>query len=108
MSTPVSMFDELRSQYETARTAAKPRDDVEGFEAINKRMRHAYAWLDKAFAYLDGVKPPIAHRFDLGHGLVFEAPDSDAVSSVSTSGASSAIRCWTNSTCTTRSPRRSR
>jgi hypothetical protein len=37
-------------------------------------MRHAYAWLDKAFAYLDGVKPPIAHRFDLGHGLVFEAP----------------------------------
>lgn len=74
MATPGSMFDELRSQYEASRTAAKPRDEVEGFEAIDKRMRHAYAWLDKAFAYLDGVKPPIAHRFDLGHGLVFEAP----------------------------------
>jgi hypothetical protein len=37
-------------------------------------MRNAYAWLDKAFSYLDGLKPPIAHRFDLGHGLVFEQP----------------------------------
>ena len=69
-----SLFDELRSQYEAARTSEKPHDDVEGFEVINKRMRHAYTWLDKAFAYLDGVKPPIAHRFDLGHGLVFESP----------------------------------
>jgi len=35
-------------------------------------MRKAYQWLDKAFAYLDGVKPAISHRFDVGHGLVFE------------------------------------
>ncbi len=74
MPPPGSIIDELRTQYEAGRTSAQPTSDVEGFEVINKRMRHAYAWLDKAMAYLDGVKPPIAHRFDLGHGLVFEAP----------------------------------
>jgi hypothetical protein len=74
MPPPGSMLDELRAQYESARVSPHPQSAVEGFEAINKRMRHAYAWLDKAFAYLDGVKPPIAHHFDLGHGLVFETP----------------------------------
>lgn len=72
MSTSPSILDELKSQYEAARTSTHTHDDVEGFEQINARLRRAYAWLDKAFAYLDGVKPPIAHRFDVGHGLVFE------------------------------------
>ena len=36
-------------------------------------MRKAFRWLEKATAYLDGLKPPVAHAFDLGHGLVFEA-----------------------------------
>ena len=67
-------MDELRTQYEAARSQPLAQSDVEGFEALNVRMRHAYAWLDKAFSYLDGLKPPIAHRFDLGHGLVFAQP----------------------------------
>lgn len=72
MSTSPSILDELKSQYEAARTSTHTHDDVEGFEQINARLRKAYAWLDKAFSYLDGVKPAIAHRFDVGHGLVFE------------------------------------
>ncbi len=72
MSTSPSILDELRTQYEASRTSDHAHSDVEGYEQINKRMRKAYAWLDKAFSYLDGVKPPIAHRFDVGHGIVFE------------------------------------
>jgi len=72
MGTSPSILDELRTQYEAARTSEHAHSDVEGYEQINARMRKAYAWLDKAFSYLDGVKPPIAHRFDVGHGLVFE------------------------------------
>ena len=37
-------------------------------------MRETFRWLEKAVIYLDGLKPPIDHRFDLGHGLVFESP----------------------------------
>ena len=72
MPTSPSILDELRAQYEASRTSTHTHSDVEGFEQINTRLRNAYAWLDKAFSYLDGVKPPIAHRFDVGHGLVFE------------------------------------
>jgi hypothetical protein len=74
MSAQPSILDELRTQYEAARTSSHAHSDVEGYEQINARMKKAYAWLDKAFSYLDGVKPPIAHRFDVGHGLVFENP----------------------------------
>ena len=72
MTTSPSILDELRTQYEAARTSEHTHSDVEGFEQINARLRKAYQWLDKAFAYLDGVKPAIAHRFDVGHGVVFE------------------------------------
>ena len=72
MATSPSILDELRAQYEAARTSDHSHSDVEGYEQINARLKKAYAWLDKAFSYLDGVKPPIAHRFDVGHGLVFE------------------------------------
>jgi hypothetical protein len=74
MAAASSLLDELRSQYEAARTSPHQQSDVEGFEEINKRMRGVYAYLEKAVNYLDGLKPPIEHRFDLGHGLVFEAP----------------------------------
>jgi hypothetical protein len=67
-----SILDELRTQYEAARVSHHDRSDVEGYEQINARLHKAYTWLDKAFSYLDGVKPAIDHRFDLGHGLVFE------------------------------------
>lgn len=69
-----SLFDELRLQYETARTSPHQHEDVEGYQQIDARLHKAYAWLEKAMAYLDELKPPIEHRFDLGHGLVLEAP----------------------------------
>lgn len=74
MSTFPSILDELRSQYESARTSAHAHSEVEGYEKINERMHKAYTWLDKAFSYLDGVKPAIAHRYDVGHGIVFDSP----------------------------------
>src|SRR6187401_517331 len=72
MSTSPSILDELRARYEAARVTHHDHSDVEGYEQINARLRKAYTWLDKAFSYLDGVKPAIDHRFDMGHGLVFE------------------------------------
>src|SRR5664279_3336795 len=74
MSNSPTLFDELRTQYETARQSTQVPADVEGFQAIDVRMRKSFRWLEKAVTYLDGLKPAIDHRFDLGHGLVFEAP----------------------------------
>jgi hypothetical protein len=74
MPNQVSLLDELRTQYEAARKSPHEHADVPGFQEIDTQLRKAYRWLDKAFAYLDGLKPPIEHRFDLGHGLVFAAP----------------------------------
>src|SRR5271169_926571 len=69
-----SLLDELRVQYEAARQSTPEPAEVEGFQEIDARLRKAFRWLEKAVAYLDGIKPPINHRFDLGHGFVFEAP----------------------------------
>jgi len=69
-----SLLDELRTEYEAARRLTPAHTDVEGFQQIDARMRKAFRWLEKAVAYLDGLKPAINHRFDLGHGLVFDAP----------------------------------
>jgi len=75
MNSPVSLLDDLRTQYEAAReTTAHEHADVESFQAIAARLRKAFRWLEKAVTYLSGLKPPIEHRFDLGHGLVFESP----------------------------------
>ena len=74
MSDRTSLLDELRTQYEAARQSATDHSNVEGFRDIDARMRKAFRWLEKAVTYLDGVKPPVDHRFDLGHGLVFESP----------------------------------
>ena len=74
MSDRTSLLDELRTQYEAARQPATDHSNVEGFRDIDARMRKAFRWLEKAVTYLDGVKPPVDHRFDLGHGLVFESP----------------------------------
>jgi hypothetical protein len=41
---------------------------------VPARLRKAFRWLEKAITYLDERKPPIDHRFDLGHGLVCESP----------------------------------
>jgi len=69
-----SLLDELRNQYEATRKSAIEHTDVEGFRDIDARMRKAFRWLEKAITYLDGLKPSRDHRFDLGHGLVFESP----------------------------------
>jgi len=74
MPNQPSLLDELRTQYEAARQSAPPPPEVEDFQHIDARMRRAFRWLEKAISYLDGLKPAIGHRFDLGHGLVFEAP----------------------------------
>lgn len=69
-----SLFDELRVQYETARTSPHQHEEVEGYQQIDARLRKAYGWLEKAMAYLDELKPPIQHRYDLGHGMVLQNP----------------------------------
>lgn len=74
MPDKISLLDELRVQYEAARQSTLEHSDVEGFQTIDARMRKAFRWLEKAVTYLDGIKPAIEHRFDLGHGLVFESP----------------------------------
>ena len=74
MPTGVSFLEELRAQYEAARKSPHEHADVPGFQEIDAQMRKSFRWLEKAIAYLDGLKPPIEHRFDLGHGLLFESP----------------------------------
>lgn len=74
MPDRTSLLDELRTQYEAARQSATDHSNVEGFRDIDARMRKAFRWLEKAVTYLDGLKPAVDHRFDLGHGLVFESP----------------------------------
>ena len=102
MATPTrpSIFDELRAQYEAARVgAAAASHDHEGYEALNARMRRTYAWLDKALSYLDGVKPAIAHRYDVGHGVTFADPSlcSAANRAVSPMFPNSKLACRTSS-----------
>ena len=74
MNKSGSLLEDLRTQYEAARDTAGPHADVESFQAIDARMRKAFRWLEKAIMYLNGLKPSIAHTFDLGHGLAFESP----------------------------------
>jgi hypothetical protein len=68
-----SLLDELRAEYDAARQSPHGHADVPGFQDIDAQMRKSFRWLEKAIAYLDGLKPAIAYRFDLGHGLVFES-----------------------------------
>ena len=69
-----SLLDELRAQYEAAREPSNEHGNVEGFQAIDGRLRKAFRWLEQAITYLNGLKPPIDHRFDLGYGYVFDSP----------------------------------
>jgi hypothetical protein len=74
MPNPPSLLDDLRTQYEAKRQTTRVQSDVEGFQQIDAHLRKAFRWLEKAVTYLDGLKPAIDHRFDLGHGLVFDSP----------------------------------
>ena len=70
MNRPASFLDELRRQYEAARETTEEHTNVESYQAIDARLRKAFRWLEKAMTYLSGLKPPINHRFDVGHGSV--------------------------------------
>jgi len=74
MPNPPSLLDDLRAQYEAKRQSTRVQSDVEDFQRIDAHLRKAFRWLEKAVTYLDGLKPAIDHRFDLGHGLVFDSP----------------------------------
>jgi len=69
-----SLLDELRARYEAARQSTNDRSDIECFQAIDARLRQAFRWLEKAITYLNGLKLPIEHQFDLGYGYVFDSP----------------------------------
>ena len=74
MNKPGSLLDELRVQYEAVQESTNDRADVETVQAIDARLRKAFRWLEKAMTYLNGLKPPIEHRFDLGYGYAFDSP----------------------------------
>jgi hypothetical protein len=69
-----SVLDELRTQYEAVREPTEDHGEVENYQAIDKRLRKAFRWLERAVTYLNGVRPPIDHRFDLGYGYAFDSP----------------------------------
>jgi hypothetical protein len=65
MPNPPSLLDQLRAQYEAARQSPHQHSDVEGFQAIDSRMRKSFRWLERAVTHLDGLKPAIEHQFDV-------------------------------------------
>ena len=69
-----SLLDELRVQYEAMRESTHEQGNVESFQTIDARVRKAFRWLERAITYLNGLKPAIDHRFDLGYGFVFDSP----------------------------------
>jgi hypothetical protein len=74
MNKPGSLIDQLRVRYEALPESTDDHSDVESFQAIDARMRKAFRWLERAITYLNGLKPPIDHKFDLGYGYVFDSP----------------------------------
>jgi len=69
-----SLLDQLRTQYEAVREPIEDGGDVENYQAIDKRLREAFRWLERAITYVNGIRPPIDHRFDLGYGFAFDSP----------------------------------
>jgi hypothetical protein len=74
MNNADPLLDELRVQYEALPESTDDHGEVESFQAIDARLREAFRWLEKAITYLNGLKPPIEHRFDLGYGYAFDSP----------------------------------
>jgi hypothetical protein len=58
MDKPGSLLDELRTQYEAAREPNNEHGNVEGFQAIDGRLRKAFRWLEQAITYLNGRSRP--------------------------------------------------
>jgi hypothetical protein len=74
MNNPDSLLDELRVRYEALPKSTDDHGDVETFQAIDARLRKAFRWLENAITYLNGLRPQIEHRFDLGYGYAFDSP----------------------------------
>jgi hypothetical protein len=74
MAEKTSFLDALRNEYETVQHSPNAHGAVEECNVIDARMRKCFRWLEKAVTYLNAIKSPIAHRFNLGHGVVFESP----------------------------------
>ena len=74
MNHPASLLDDLRVRYKAVQESTADRGEVESFQAIDARLREAFRWLEKAITYLNGLRPPIEHRFDLGYGYAFDSP----------------------------------
>jgi hypothetical protein len=70
----MSLLDELRVQYEAARSSSHAASEVPDFQQVDAQMRKAFRWLEKAVAYLDELKPPVAHRFEVFPGAALESP----------------------------------
>ena len=69
-----TLLEELQAQYQAVRESTPDRGAVENYQALDKRLRKAFRWLERALTYLNGIKPPINHRFDLGYGFAFDSP----------------------------------
>jgi len=70
-----ALLEELRTQYEAACTSPQHEGDAcEDFASIDARLRKSFRWLERAVTYLNTLKPPIDHRFDLGYGFAFDSP----------------------------------
>jgi hypothetical protein len=74
MAEKTSFLDALRNEYETVQHTPTAHTAVEESKVIDARMRKSFRWLEKAITYLNTIKSPIQHRFNLGHGIVFESP----------------------------------
>jgi hypothetical protein len=74
MAEKTSFLDALRTEYETVQHFPTADEAVEEPKVIDARMRKSFRWLEKAITYLNTIKSPIAHRFNLRHGIVFESP----------------------------------
>ena len=74
MTEKTSFLDALRDEYQTVQHVPSGQGVVEDTAVIDARMRKSFKWLEKAVTYLNGIKSPIKHRFDLGRGIVYEAP----------------------------------
>lgn len=58
----------VRSQASLEAAAAASLPIAQRIREIDRELAAAYRWLTEAFAHLDAIRPPVAHRFALGPG----------------------------------------
>jgi hypothetical protein len=78
-SQPVPLLDALRERSAALRdlnASAQPSGAGSPRE-IDRRLLHAFRWLDEALSHLDVIRPVVAHRFSLGGVLTIATPRYD-------------------------------